>query len=188
MRKVTAAINLTLDGFCDHTAGIPDEELHLHYADLLSAADVILYGRTTYQLMEYWQPFITKPSGVEAMDTFARAIDRIPKVVFSRTLTEVSWESARVARRSPEEEVLELKKQPGRDILVGSPGLIASLTRLGLIDDYQLCYHPVIIGSGLPLFTEITGRIVLQLMKTKSFSSGSIILYYRPVPESPATS
>jgi len=86
MRKVIAAINMTLDGFCDHTAISPDEEIHQHYADLLDSADVILYGRITYQLMQFWQPLITNPSGEKSMDDFALAIDKIPKIVFSHTL------------------------------------------------------------------------------------------------------
>ncbi len=180
MRKLIAAINITIDGFCDHTAGIPDEELHQHYAELLRNADAILYGRITYQLMQYWQDLLKNPSGEKAMDDFAQAIDKVEKIVFSRTMKETGWESARLASRELKEEVLALKSQPGRDIFVGSPGLISSLTQLGLIDEYQLCVHPVIIGSGLPLFKNINERIVLKLLKTKSFGSGAIILYYEP--------
>src|SRR6188768_2032488 len=105
MRKVIAAINMTLDGICDHTAGIPDEELHQYYTELLNKGDAILYGRITYQLMEYWQPMVKNPSGKKPMDDFARAIDKIPKIVFSRTLKNVEWESAELAHRTIEEEV-----------------------------------------------------------------------------------
>ena len=97
MRKVIAAINMTLDGFCDHTAGIPDEEIHQHYTELLNEGDAILYGRITYQLMEYWQPLVKNPSGEKTMDDFAMAIDKIPKIVFSHTLKNVEWESAKLA-------------------------------------------------------------------------------------------
>ncbi len=180
MRKLSAAINMTLDGFCDHTAGIPDEEMHQHYADLLSNAGAILYGRITYQLMEYWRPFVKNPTGTKEMDEFAVAIDKIPKIVFSHTLKNVEWESAKLANRDIEEEVLELKQQSGKDILVGSPGLIVSLTKLNLIDEYQLCVHPVILGSGLPLFKNINEKIILKLVNTKTFGTGAIILYYEP--------
>src|SRR5215210_592767 len=138
MRKLVAAINMTLDGFCDHTVIIPDEEIHQHYADLLSNADAILYGRITYQLMQYWQTLIKNPSGEKIMDDFAKAIDKIPKIVFSHTLKNVEWESAKLANRAIEEEVLELKQQPGRDILVGSRSLIIQLMKLNLIDEYLL--------------------------------------------------
>src|SRR4051812_44573270 len=97
MRKVIAAINMTLDGFCDHTAMTVDEEIHYHYADLLSNADVILYGRITYQLMQYWQTLIKNPSGKKSMDDFAIVINKIPKIVFSHQLKNTEWESAKLA-------------------------------------------------------------------------------------------
>src|SRR6185436_951425 len=108
MRKVIAAINMTLDGFCDHTAGIPDEEIHQHYTQLLNEGDVILYGRITFQLMKYWQPMVKDPSGEKTMDDFAMAIDKIPKILFSHTLKDVGWESAKLSSQSLNEEVLEL--------------------------------------------------------------------------------
>ena len=151
MRKLIAAINMTLDGFCDHTAGIPDDEIHQHYADLLSNADTILYGRITYQLMEYWRTLLENPSDEKSMNDFAIAIDKIPKIVFSHTLKNVEWESAKLANRDIQEEVLELKQQSGKEILVGSRSLIIQLMKLNLIDEYQLCIHPVIAGTGLPL-------------------------------------
>ena len=86
MRKIIAAINMTLDGFCDHTVLLPDEEIHRHYTELLSDADAILYGRITYQLMQYWQALVKNPSGEKSMDDFAIAMDKIPKIVFSQTL------------------------------------------------------------------------------------------------------
>lgn len=184
MRKLIAAINMTLDGFCDHTAGIADEELHQHYTDLLSNAGTLIYGRITYQLMEsYWPAVLKNPTGNKAIDEFALAIDRIPKIVFSRTLKSVEWKSAKLATKDIKEEVLELKQSRHggtKDILVGSPSLIVALTQLGLIDEYQLCVHPVILGHGLPLFKNINDKIILKLLKTKTFSSGAITLYYKP--------
>lgn len=183
MRKVIAVINMTLDGFCDHTAGIPDEEIHQHYTELLNEGGAILYGRITYQLMEYWQPLANNPSGEKTMDDFARAIGKIPKIVFSHTLKNTEWESAKLANRAIEEEVLDLKQQAGRDILVGSRSLIIQLMKLNLIDEYQLCVHPVVAGSGLPLFENINNRTILKLIKTKTFSGGAVTLYYRPADE-----
>ncbi len=83
MKKIIAAINMTLDGFCDHTSSVPDEEIHQHYADLLRSADTILFGRTTYQLMEYWRTVQENPTGDKAMDDFAFSIENTPKIVFS---------------------------------------------------------------------------------------------------------
>lgn len=180
MRKIIAAINMTLDGFCDHTAGLPDEEIHQHYADLLDNADVVLYGRITYQLMQYWQTLINNPSGEKSMDDFAMAIDKIPKIIFSHTLKNTGWDSAKLSDQPIEEEVLELKQRSGKDILVGSRSLIIQLMKLNLIDEYQLCVHPVVAGGGLPLFENINDRTILKLVKTKTFSGGAVTLYYEP--------
>lgn len=108
MRKIIAAINMTLDGIVDHTAGIPDEEIHQHYADLLRGADAVLYGRITYQLMEFWRTLAEKPSGEKSMDDFAVVMDNTPKIVFSRTLKNVDWKSARLASRSLERGIHSL--------------------------------------------------------------------------------
>ena len=183
MRKLIAAINMTLDGFCDHTAVTPDEEIHQHYTDLLSNAGTVLYGRKTYHLMEYWRTLVTNPSGNKSMDEFAIVMDNTPKIVFSHTLNNLDWKSAKLANRDIEEEVIELKQQSGKDIFVGSPGLIVALTKLKMIDEYQICVHPVIAGSGLPLFKNINDKINLKLKKTKTFSGGAVILYYEPTNE-----
>src|SRR5664280_1595654 len=116
MRKVIAAINMTLDGFCDHTAIIPDDEIVQHYSELLLGADSIIYGRITYQLMEYWRTVVKNPTGNKAMDEFAVIMDSIPKIVFSHTLKNVGWESAKLANRGIEDEVLELRQQSGKYI------------------------------------------------------------------------
>jgi len=180
MRKVIAAINMTLDGYCDHTAVNPDDEIHYYYADLLNNAGVVLYGRVTYHLMEYWRDIVKNPTGDRSMDDFAVIMDKTPKIVFSHTLKNLDWESARLANQSIEEEVATLKQQPGKDIYVGSPGLIVTLTKLNLIDEYQLCVHPVIAGKGLPLFKDINDSRMLKLLKTKTFNSGAVVLYYEP--------
>ncbi|WP_316811343.1 dihydrofolate reductase family protein [Pedobacter heparinus] len=182
MRKVIAAINMTLDGSCDHTAGIPDEEVHQHYTDLLNNADTILYGRITYQLMEYWRTVLENPSDKKSMNDFAVAIDKIPKIVFSHTLKDVDWDSTRLSDKAIEEEVLKLKQQSGKDILVGSRSLIIQLMKLNLLDELQLCIYPVIAGSVLPLFENIKDRTLLKLIKTKTFSGGAVMLYYEPGP------
>ena len=180
MRKVIAAINMTLDGFCDHTAGIPDEEVHHHYAELLNDTGVVLYGRITYQLMQFWQTLLKNPSGEKSMDDFAIAIDKVPKTVFSHTLKSTEWDSAKLANKTIKEEVLELKQQSGKDILVGSRSLIIQLMKLNLIDQFQLMVHPVVEGSGLPLFENINDRTIFKLVRTKTFTGGAVTLYYEP--------
>lgn len=179
MGKIIAAINLTIDGFCDHTVLSPGEEIHQHYTDLLTFADAILYGRTTYQLMQYWQEVLENPSDEPSMNDFAAAIDKIPKIVFSRTLTDTGWGSATLANQPLVEVVSELKQKPGGSILVGSRSLIVALTNLNLVDEYQFCIHPVVAGKGLPLFDKINDRTVFTLLKTKIFNSGAALHYYR---------
>src|SRR6478672_9142126 len=181
MRKLIAAINMTLDGFCDHTAMIADEEIHQHYNELLSNAGTLIYGRITYQLMEsYWPSVIKNPTGNKPMDEFAVLIDNISKIVFSRTLKNVEWKNTTLKKEVLKEEILELKEQAGKNIVVGSPGLIVAFTQLDLIDEYQLSVQPTILGNGLPLFKNIRDRVNLKLLKTKTFSCGAVALYYEP--------
>jgi dihydrofolate reductase len=181
MRNLIAAINMTLDGFCDHTAMIADEEIHQHYNKLFSNAGTLIYGRITYQLMEsYWPSVVKNPTGNKPRDEFAVLIDNISKIVFSRTLKKVDWKNTKLKREVIKEEILELKQQAGKNILVGSPGLIVALTQLELIDEYQLSVQPIILGNGLPLFKNIRDRIILKLLKTKTFGCGAVTLYYEP--------
>jgi dihydrofolate reductase len=182
MRKLISSINITLDGFCDHTAVIADDELHQNANELLRGVDTVLFGRVTYQLMESgWPPIVKKPTGIKSIDDFAILIDNIAKIVFSNTLKNVEWKNTKLAKVDIKEEVVKLKQQPGKNILVGSPGIIITLMQLGLIDEYQFCVQPIILGSGLPLFKNIKDRIDLILLKTRTLGSGAIILYYKPM-------
>lgn len=181
MRKLIAVLNMTLDGICDHTAGGGGDEMLEHYTELLNNSGAILYGRITYGLMEYWRTFIETPSGNKAVDDFAVAMNTIPKIVFSHTLNDVDWETATLAPRSVKEEVLALKQQSGKDILVGSPSMIVACLNLNLVDEYQLCILPVIAGKGLPLFKNVDDSVNLKLLKTKTFNSGVVTFYYEPV-------
>lgn len=178
MRKLIAAMNMTLDGFCDHTAMSADDEIHQHYSDLIKNSGTLLYGRITFQLMEYWRSVVENPTGNKATDDFAAAIDNARKIVFSRTLESVDWKNTELKREIVKEEILDLKQKAGKDILVGSPSMIVAMAKLGLVDEYQLGVHPTIVGSGLPLFKDITDRIDLKLLKTKTFGCGAVFFYY----------
>ena len=181
MRKLIAAMNMTLDGFCNHEAMSADEEIHQHYNELLSNADTLIYGRITYQLMEsYWPSVVKNPTGNKPMDEFAVLIDNISKIVYSRTLQYVDWKNTTLKKEVIQEEILELKQQTSKNIVVGSPGLIVALTHLDLIDEYQLGVQPTVLGSGLPLCKNIRDRIDLKLLKTKTFGCGAVMLYYEP--------
>lgn len=182
MRKLIAAMNMTLDGYCDHTAMGADDEIHQHYNDLLRATDTLIYGRITYQLMEsYWPSVVKDPTGNKPTDEFAVLIDNIKKIVFSRTLKSVDWKNSILKKELVKEEILELKRQAGKDIGVGSPSLITAFARLGLVDEFQIGLHPTVVGGGLTLFKDIQDRIDLKLLRTKTFGCGAVFLYYAPV-------
>ena len=181
MRKVIAAINMTLDGFCDHTAMIADDEIHEHYNDLLRNAGTLIYGRITYQLMEsYWPTAVKSPTGNKPMDDFAVLINDLPKIVYSRTLNTVVWKNSKLKKEIIKEEIIALKQETGKNIVVGSPSLIVAFAQLNLIDEYQLSVQPTVLGSGLQLFKNIRDRIDLNLLKTKTFGCGAVTLYYKP--------
>jgi dihydrofolate reductase len=160
---------------------VPNDEGMRFFNDLLRNADTLLYGRITYQMMEdYWPPMVKKPTGDKLEDEFAVLIDNISKIVLSRTLQKVDWKNSVLKKELIKEDVLNLKQQAGNNILVGSPSLITAFTQLGLIDEFQLVIHPVILGSGLPLCKNIRDRNDLKLLKTKTFSDGAVVLYYEP--------
>ena len=173
---------MSLDRFCDHTAMDVDDEIHEHYNELLRNAGALIYGRKTYQLMEnHWPSIVKNPTGNKPMDDFAILIDNIPKIVYSRTLKNVVWRNTELKNEIFKEDIIQLKQQAGKDIFVGSPGLIVALTQLDLIDEYQLAIHPTIVGNGLPLFKNITERVNLNLLQTKTFGCGVIVLYYEKI-------
>ncbi len=175
---------MSLDGYCDHTGMIADDELHEHYNEMLRHAGALIYGRITYQLMEsYWPTIVKTPTGNQQTDDFAVLIDNIPKIVFSRTLQQVDWKNTTLKNELIKEEMIALKQSGdggSKDIYIGSPGLIVAFMQLDLIDEYQLCVHPVIVGKGLPLFKNINDRKILKLIKSKTLGGGQIVHYYEP--------
>lgn len=183
MRKVLAAFNMTIDGNCDHTIPNPDAEIHVHYTNLLKESGVVLYGRNTFELMKYWQTFLSEPSKEKSMNDFAVTIDQIQKIVFSTTMDATGWESACLSYKPLQEKIMELKKLPGKDVLIGSRSLIIQLLNLNLIDELQLCIYPIIAGQGLQLFENIHHRIDLTHRWTKSFKSGAVIYSYKCLPK-----
>lgn len=181
MTKVIAAINMTLDGVLDHTKGIPDAEVHQHYEELIQNSGVILYGSITYQLMRFWQSLVESPSGEKSMDDFALAIHQIPKLVFSSTLQETHWSTAQMASLPLVDTIKQLQQESTKDILIGSRSLILQALKENLIDELQICIHPVIAGEGMLLFENPQERKLLELVNTKTFKGGAVVLYYKPV-------
>lgn len=182
MRRVVFGINITADGYCSHTDGIADEELHEYFTGLLRNADILLYGRITYQLMvPYWPEIAKTQSETAATNEFARVFDSLDKVVFSTTLNHVDGNKTRIVRENLAEEVLALKQQPGKDIGVGSLSIASQLSKHGLIDEYHFVVHPVIAGKGPRLFetVKLQERALLEFVGSKTFRSGVIALQYR---------
>ncbi len=185
MRKVIFAINITADGYCSHTDGVADDELHVYFTRLLRDASLILFGRITYQLMvPYWPDVARNQSEAEATNEFARVFVSLDKVVFSTTLQDVGENNTRIVRANPAEEVLALKQQPGKNICVGSLSIASQLSDRGLIDEYRFVVHPVLAGKGPRLFetVKLQNRLRLNFIGSETFHSGVVALHYRKQP------
>ncbi|MBS1526098.1 MAG: dihydrofolate reductase [Bacteroidetes bacterium] len=180
MRNVIYAINVTVDGCCDHTKIGGSEEMLEFYTNFFEDIDLIVYGRVTYELMiPYWPDVINDPASEKAEVDFAKAFCAIDKVVFSRTLDSVA-ENARIVRVNPGDEIRKLKQQPGKNISVGGVDLPGQLIELGLIDEFYIVVHPYIAGEGRRLFdhSRLPDRLSLKLVDTRTFDSGAVAMHY----------
>ena len=182
MRNLIYAINVTLDGCCDHTKMVPDEELFEDDIQLLREADLIVYGRKTYQLMvPYWPDVAKDPSSTKADIEFAAAFDSLNKVVFSRSLDSAEDKNTRIVRTDLHDEILKLKEEPGGNILAGGVDIPSQLIALGLVDEYRIVVMPVVAGEGRRLMEGVSLPESLQvtLVESKIFKkSGSVLLRY----------
>ena len=180
MRNVIFAINITLDGCCDHTKTIADEELLEHYTHLLRGVDLLVYGRKTYQLMvPYWPDVAKNPSETKASIEFAQTFDSINKIVFSRSLDSAEG-NTRIVRTNLRDEILKLKQERGKNILVGGVSVPSQLIELGLVDEYRFVVGPIIAGEGRRLMEGVSlpEKLRLKLVESKLFKSGSVALRY----------
>jgi dihydrofolate reductase len=163
MRKLIYAINITLDGCCDHTKQMVDEEALGHHALLLRDADLLVYGRKTHQLMvPYWPDVAKNPSETKADIEFAKAFVSVDKVVFSRSLESVEG-NTRIVRTNLQDEMLKLKQEHGKNILVGGVDVPSQLIKLGLVDEYRFVVQPIVAGEGRRLLEGVSLRERLQL-------------------------
>ncbi|MCL6097390.1 MAG: dihydrofolate reductase family protein [Bacteroidetes bacterium] len=187
MRKLIFAINVTVDGYADHTAVIADDELHDFYTKLFDTVDTVLFGRETYQLMESFWPNAHKDSRcTNSMIAFAKKINSVQKLVFSNTLNEVNWDNTRLIKNDIIEEVSKLKAQSGKNISVGGLSFASTLMKHGLIDEYWFLVQPIVAGEGRRLFSQRDGlpeRLEnssrLQLIDTQKLNSGVVVLHYK---------
>jgi dihydrofolate reductase len=182
MRTVIFAINLSLDGCCEHTKFNPDEDLHDHYTQLLREdAGVLVYGRKTYQLMvPYWPDIAKSQSESKADIEFAQAFDSLKKVVFSRSLARAEDKNTRIVHSNLRDEILKLKQETGKSILVGGVDIPSQLIELGLVDEYRFVVAPVIVGEGRRLLegVNLPEKLRLKLVESKTFKSGCVALRY----------
>ena len=179
MRPLRYAINVTLDGCCDHEAGVVSEDVHLYWTEAIANAGALLYGRRTYELMEFWRDV---PEGdlPPWMVPFKHAIDPVRKYVVSSTLEQVDW-NAELIRGDLADEVRRLKEQPGDGpICTGGLQLPLALAELGLIDEYEFVVQPRIVGRGPTLFAGLSEFVDLTLVDRHEFDSGAVALRYVP--------
>jgi dihydrofolate reductase len=180
MRPLRYSINITLDGCCDHRAIPADEELHRHAAENLDRADALLFGRVTYDMMESaWRPPATAAARPDWMEPFARTINAAKKYVVSSTLGQVDWNAALV-RGDLGAAVQQLKREPGRGLLVGGVKLPLALTQLGLIDEFEFVVHPRLAGHGPTLFAGLSEHVDLKLVSRLEYGSGAVAMRYEP--------
>ena len=181
MRNLIFAINITLDGCVDHIPQSVDDEKLEYFTHLTREVDLQVFGRKTYQLMvPYWPEVLKNQSETKADTEFARAFDSINKIVFSRTLDKVEGRNTRIIRSNLEDEIVKLKQEQGKDILVGGVALPSQLIALGLIDEYHFVVHPIVIGEGRRLFEGINlqEKLQLKLIESKVIKSGAVALRY----------
>jgi dihydrofolate reductase len=181
MRKLIFAINTTLDGCVDHTKQSVDEEKYEYFIRLTREADLQVFGRKTYQLMvPYWPEVLKSQSGTKAETDFARAFDSTKKVVFSRSLDSVEDRNTRIVRTNLRDEILRLKQEQGKNILVGGVDVSSQLMQLGLVDEYRFVVGPTLAGPGRRLLegVNLPEKLQLKLMDSKIFKSGCVALHY----------
>jgi dihydrofolate reductase len=180
MRNLIYVINVTIDGCCDHTKMIPPDEEY--FTQMLREADLIIYGRKTYQLMvPYWPDVAKDPSSTKADIEFAAAFDSLNKVVFSRSLDSAEDKNTRIVRTNLRDEILKLKAEPGKDILTGGVDIPSQLIALGLVDEYRIVVVPVVAGEGRRLMEGVSlpESLQLKLVESKIFKkSGCVLLRY----------
>jgi dihydrofolate reductase len=181
MRNVIFAINITLDGCCDHTNTIADEELLEYYTHLIRDVDLLVFGRKTYQLMvPYWPDIAKNHSGTKAENEFADTFDSTNKIVFSQSLDRAEGQNARIVRTKLQDEILKLKQEQGKNILIGGVAIPSQLIELGLVDEYHFVVQSMVAGEGRRLLQGISlpEKLQLKLVESKIFKSGCVALHY----------
>src|SRR5688500_11305450 len=181
MRKLIFPVNITLDGCCDHTKQVADDETHEYFTHLMREVDLLVFGRITYQLMvPFWPEVAKSQSMTKASNEFARTFDSINRIVFSRSLDSAEDKNTRIVRTNLHDEILRLKQEQGKHILVGGVSVPSQLIELGLVDEYRFVVGPVVAGEGRRLLDDVRlpESLQLELVESKIFKSGCDALRY----------
>ena len=181
MRNVIFAINTTLDGCCDHTKQLPDDEVHEHFTQLMRDVDLLVFGRKTYELMVPFWPEVAKSQSMsKAENEFARTFVSLQKIVFSRSMGSAEDKTTRIIRTNLHDEMLKLKQEAGKSILVGGVSIPSQLIELGLVDEYHFVVVPILAGEGRRLMEGVSlpEKLQLKLVESKPFKSGCVALRY----------
>ena len=184
MRKLIYGINISLDGCCDHTKFSGGDDIHEYFKELLEEADLIIYGRKTYELMvPFWPEVAQTQSMNETANAFAKVFANLKRVVVSQSIERVDNEQTMIIRDNLKEEVLKLKQLPGKAISTGGVEVPARLIEWGLVDEFHMVVHPLIVGQGRRLFTEMSlpDSLGLKLAASKTLSSGCVALQYERI-------
>jgi len=186
MPKLSVFNHVSLDGyFVDQNGsmmwakgGLQDPEWNEFVAQNAGGEGTLVFGRVTYELMNSYWP---TPLAKQHDHALAERMNQLPKVVFSRTLNQASWNNTQLLKGDPAAEIRKMKKEPGRDmVILGSGRIVAQLAQEGLIDEYQLVVNAVILGKGRTLFDSVTDRLTLKLTKSRAFRNGNVFLCYEP--------
>jgi len=183
MRKLIFFMLTTLDGYYAGPNGEidwhnVDDEFNEFAIDQLNSVDTLLFGRVTYEVMaSYWPT----PDAIANDPVVAGKMNQLQKIVFSKTLDKVVWENTRLIKANAPEEIAKLKEQPGKDLIIfGSSDLAVTLIPYGSIDEYRIIVNPIVLGNGKPVFKGIKDKLKLRLIKTETFRSGNVLLFYQP--------
>jgi len=180
MGLLTFALNVTLDGCCDHREAVADDALLRYYTRLMDQAGAMLWGRVTYEMMESAWPAIARdPKARPAFRTWARKLEAKRKYVVSSTRRDLPWNNTLRVEGELRQAVMALKRRTPRGLLVGSPTLSAALEKMGLIDEYRFAVSPILAGHGPTLLSGLNLSARLKLIDTKRFKSGVMALHYR---------
>ena len=181
MRKLVFGINISLDGCCDHTRFSGGDDVHNYFSDLLEQADTVIYVRKTYELMVPFWPDVAKSQNMDdRSNAFAITFDALEKVVVSHTIIKAADSNTEIIRENLKEEVIKLKQKPGKAISTGGVDLPGQLIALGLVDEFHVVVHPLMVGKGRRLFDEalFPENHGLTLTGSKILSSGCVALQY----------